>query len=108
IICESAYSCGRLATVPAQEFNCGSPGYSRLIVGMPSIQLGDNIPRDMCNGLAPGDYSRKIDLNGIDAGNMMHDDADRATVPSVIRQWCAPLHFRKPLRKGSETGTITV
>lgn len=41
----------RFTTVPTQEFECGGLRYVCLLVGMLGIQLGDNLPSDIRNGL---------------------------------------------------------
>ena len=65
VIRERAYCDGRLTTVSAQEFERRGLRYPRLVVGMPGIQLGDNLPGDVCNGLAAGDCSREINLSAL-------------------------------------------
>jgi hypothetical protein len=102
---ERAYRGGRLTTVPTQEFECGGLRYPCLVVGMLRIQLGDNLPRDVRSGLAAGDCSREINLNRVDAGNMVHDDADRTAVPPTFRDWCTPLLFRESFNKGGQAGS---
>ncbi len=68
VIRKLAYRSDRLATVPAQEFERCGLGYSRLVPGMLAIQLGDNLPGDVRNGLAAGDCSRETNLNRVDGG----------------------------------------
>src|SRR6266508_461052 len=77
VLRERAYRGGRLTTVPAQEVKRGDLRYPRLVVCVLGIHPGDNLVRDVRNGLAAGDCSRKINLNRVDAGNMVRDDADR-------------------------------
>ena len=93
VIRKRAYRSGRFTTVPAQEFECDSFRDPRLFVGMLGIQVGDNVPGDVGNGLATGNCPREINLNRIDAGNMMHDDADRTAVSPTLRHWRTPLLF---------------
>src|SRR6266498_4577649 len=76
VIRERAYRGGRLTTVTAQEFERGGLRYTRLVLGVLGVQFGDNLPRDVRNGLAAGDCSREINLNRIDAGDVAHDNAD--------------------------------
>jgi hypothetical protein len=51
---ERAYRGGRLTAVPAQEFKRGGFGHLGIFLGMFSVQLGDNFPRDIRNRLAAG------------------------------------------------------
>ena len=81
LIRKCAYRGGGLKAVPTQKFERGGLGYSRLVVGMLGIHLGDSTPSDIRDGLATGDCSREINLNRIDARNMMHDDANRTAFP---------------------------
>src|SRR5262245_36497951 len=102
VIRERAYRGGRLTTVPAQEFDRGGLRYPNLVMGVPGVQLGDNLPRDVHNGLAAGDCSREINLDRIDAGDVAHDDADRTAVTSRHRR--APFRLRDSFSEGSQGG----
>src|SRR5947209_19158180 len=103
VIRERAYSVGCLTAVPAQKFKRGCFRYFCLILCMFGIYLGDNLPCNVRNGLAAGDCSRSLNLNGVHAGDVMHYDADRATISG--RYWCAPFRFRESFKKGRQEGS---
>jgi hypothetical protein len=61
----------RFMAVPAQEFERRGFRYLSLLVSVLGIQLGDDIPCDVPNGLPAGDRSRDINLDRVHAGNMV-------------------------------------
>ena len=77
VIRERPHRGGRLATVPAQEFERGGLRYPRLVAGMFGIHLGDTLPRDVRNGLAA--LSGRA---GVEDWVLVHD----AARPCVSRQ----------------------
>ncbi len=74
-----------------------------MLVGMLGIQLGDHFPRDVRNGLPAGDCSCDINFDRVDAGNMVHDYANRTAVrsPTPVRAIPLPrvLQQRLPRRQ---------
>jgi hypothetical protein len=70
---ELAHGIGRLTTVPPQEFERACFCFRSVLVRMLGIQLGDGVPRDVRNSFSSRDCSRDINLDGVHAGNMVHD-----------------------------------
>src|SRR5437879_12467408 len=100
LIREFANGYGGLPTVLPQEFERGGLRDPRLIAGMLGVHLGDSLPRDTRHGLAAGDCSRQINLNRVDTGNMVDDDAERTAVSPTTRDRGTPLRFGESFRKG--------
>jgi hypothetical protein len=61
------------------------------------VDLGDNAPSHIGDGIATGDGAGDIDLDGIHGADMMHEDADGATVAAPIR--ASAIRLRSALRK---------
>jgi hypothetical protein len=80
IIAERADSFRRLATVLAQEIKCNDLRDFGVLTSVVGIQLGDDLPRDIGHRLPAGDRARKIDLDGVDEGDVVHDLAHRPAV----------------------------
>src|SRR5215216_3743086 len=100
LIRERANRGGRLAAVPAQEVERCLLCYLCLLLGMLGIQAGDNLPGDVSNSLTAGDCTRQLNLNGVDACNVVHYDADSTAVTTRHRR--TPLLVRKSFGKGGK------
>src|SRR5262245_15626366 len=79
---ERTHASRRFATVLAQEFEGRRFRYSCRLSGKLGIQAGDNVPSNIGDCLAAADRACKINFDGVDAGNMVHDRADRTAVVS--------------------------
>ncbi len=95
VIGERAHCRRGLTAVLPQEFERGGFADACLLLGVLAIQLSDHVPCNFCDSLAAGDGSRDLNLDRIDAGDVMHDDTDRAAGLSAFGERGAPL--REPL-----------
>ena len=89
LIREGSHRSRRLPAVLPQEFERGRLQNLNIVLRMFGIQLCDDLPRDIRNRPAAGDYSRDLNLDWIHAGNMVNDNADGALVRG--RDRCAPV-----------------
>jgi len=54
-----------------------------MVLSMVRIQLGENLPSNVRNVCTVSNGSREINLNRVDAGDMMHDDTDRTAITPI-------------------------
>lgn len=101
IVSKGTYRGGCLTAVSAQQFESGGLGHFRMFAGVVCIELGDRLPGNIHDRLTGSDGSRYIDLDGIHAGDVVHNHSGRTTVVSGIGAWRAPFRFREPFCEGS-------
>src|SRR5262249_40798042 len=87
-----------------QEFEGRRFRYSCRLSGKLGIQAGDNVPSNIGDCLAAADRACKINFDGVDAGNMVHDRADRTAVGSH-RTGYIPTWIGKFFSKTWQTGS---
>jgi hypothetical protein len=75
-----------------QKFERGLFADGAKLFGMPGIHVVDGIHRDAGDGLAFGQLLRQLNLQRVDAGDVMNDDSDGAAIPW---QRGAPLRIGK-------------
>jgi hypothetical protein len=82
---------GALATAP-QESQRRRPVHVGMVSGVSRIHLVHGVPCDSFNGRAAGQGLGQLNLQRVDTGDVMDDDAHR---PTVFRDRQAPLGFRQ-------------
>jgi hypothetical protein len=100
-IAESADRGSRRSAVGFQQRKRGFFRGRVMLLCMVAVYVSDNVPGHAGNGLARGEQARQMDFDGIHAGNVMHYDADLASVLGEAR---VPLCFGQGARKGGECG----
>jgi len=68
-----------------------------VLVRVPGIHVVNLVPRHARDRMTAGERLRQLDLERVDAGDVMHDHADLA---AVLRQTGVPLRVRKGVREG--------
>jgi len=91
----------RLPTILAQQFERVALGDVGVFECMLAVQFCDRLLGDICDGFTASDGSREVNLNGVNAGNMVQDNANGAAV--ARRNGCKPIRFRKSFGKGRQT-----
>jgi hypothetical protein len=66
------------------------------------VHLGDSLPRHVRHGPASGYLPGEFHLDRVDAGDVVHDDADGAGV--ARRHGRVPVVFREPFDEGGQAG----
>src|SRR5579862_5708832 len=97
-IAESAYGRCRCGTIVRQQGERSLPGNAVIFFRMVAIHRVDGVPGNPSDWSAGGKQLSEVDLDRVDAGNMVHHHAD---LPAVVGKTCLPLRVGK---RGSECG----
>ncbi len=90
LIAESTDCRGRGCTVGCQQGERGFLFGAVILFRVVPVHRIDDVPGNTGDWLAGCEQTRKVDLDRIDAGNMMHHDAD---LPSILGEARLPLCF---------------
>ena len=89
------------ALLLCQQGQRGFLGDAVILFRVVAVHRVDGVPSHAADGLAGGQHLREVDLDRVDAGNVMHHDADLASVVGNAR---LPFRLGKRGRKCGECG----
>jgi len=99
LIAERANRGGRGGAIAVEKLQRSPLRDSGVLLGVTGVHVVDHLVRDAGYRLTGRDRLRQLDLDRIDARDMVHDDADSAP---VVWDWRIPLGFGEIVRQGSK------